>query len=212
MNAIMPETQQGLNGSALFVLAGKTLNEKRFSEMKDNFLAESAKQAQVNHGQAVTDQMVREQIHIQHCNNIEEYNRLFINLPARTDEQQYKLVVIDNIHEVCANFIQPDGQVDYLERSKFMLKHSKQLKRLAWDFGLVVVILNNVVADVNHDGAQKGFFENKSRGQSIVPSLGLNWSNCINERIALKKRNATSHSEVKRTIVIEKSAYMRRNE
>ena len=62
-------------------------------------------------------------------------------------------MVIDNIHAVCENFILPDGQVDYLERSKFMLKHSKQLKRLAWDFGLVVVILNNVVADVNHDAA-----------------------------------------------------------
>ena len=45
-----------------------------------------------------------------------------------------------------------------------MLKHSKQLKRLAWDFNIVVVILNNVVADVSHDGANKGFFENKSRG------------------------------------------------
>jgi len=45
LNAILPEEQRGLNGSALFVLAGKTLNEKRFSEMKDNFLAENAKHA-----------------------------------------------------------------------------------------------------------------------------------------------------------------------
>ena len=93
-----------------------------------------------------------------------------------------------------------------------MYRHSKQLKRLAWDYKLVVVILNNVVADVSHDGANKGFFENRSRGQSIVPSLGLNRSNCINERIALKKKAGSSNVEVKRTIVIEKSSYMRRNE
>ena len=77
---------------------------------------------------------------------------------------------------------------------------------------MVVIVLNNVVADVNHDGANKGFFENKNRGQSIVPSLGLNWSNCINDRIALKKRGGTSNIDIKRTIVIEKSSYMRRNE
>ena len=177
----------------------------------DNFLAETAKQ----HGageHAITDQLVTDRIHIKHCNNLEEYQRVFNNLPAQADELEYRLVVIDNIHAVCENFIQPDGTVDYLERSKFMNKHSKLLKRLAWDFNLVIVILNNVVADVSHDGANKGFFENKSRGQSIVPSLGLNWSNCINERIALKKRNATSHADVKRCIVIEKSAYMRRSE
>jgi hypothetical protein len=76
----------------------------------------------------------------------------------------------------------------------------------------VVVILNNVVADVSHTAAQKGFFDNKSRGQTIVPSLGLSWSNCINERIALKKKGGTSNVDVKRTIAIEKSSYMRKNE
>ena len=145
-------------------------------------------------------------------NGIDEYNKLFIDLAARVEEQQIRLVVIDNIHSVCENFIKQDGTVDYIERAQFIYRHSKQLKRLAWDFNLVIVILNNVVADVNHDGANKGFFENRSRGQSIVPSLGLNWSNSINERIALKKRAGSSNVDVKRIIVIEKSSYMRRNE
>jgi len=41
----LPEKHGGLDGNALFVMAGKTVNEKRFSEMKDGFLAESAKLA-----------------------------------------------------------------------------------------------------------------------------------------------------------------------
>lgn len=115
------------------------------------------------------------------------------------------------MHSVCDNFIKADGSVDYIERSSFMLKHVKQLKRLAYDFNLVVVVLNNVVADVNQDGANKGFFENRSRGQSSIPSLGLQWSNCINERIGLKKKGA-SNIEVKRQMIIEKSSYMRKSE
>lgn len=43
--SILPEKHGGLDGNALFVMAGKTVNEKRFSEMKDGFLAESAKLA-----------------------------------------------------------------------------------------------------------------------------------------------------------------------
>jgi len=45
LNSVLPEVQTGLNGGALYVTAGRQLNEKRFNEMKDNFLAESAKVA-----------------------------------------------------------------------------------------------------------------------------------------------------------------------
>jgi len=43
LNSILAEKYGGLNGNALYVMAGKHLNEKRFSEMKDIFIAESAK-------------------------------------------------------------------------------------------------------------------------------------------------------------------------
>ena len=76
-----------------------------------------------------------------------------------------------------------------------------------------MIILNNVVADVEQNSAQHGFFDNQNRAQSIVPSLGLMWSNCINERIALKKKgHSAAGSEVRRIMVIEKSSYMRKNE
>lgn len=57
--------------------------------------------------------------------------------------------------------------------------------------------------------ASKGFFDGKKGG--ITPSLGLQWTNCINERINLK-RKGTSSEYMKRTMVIEKSSYMRKSE
>lgn len=128
------------------------------------------------------------------------------------------MVVVDTIHSICENFIKSDGSVDYIERSNFLLKHSKLIKKLAYQYNLVVIILNNVVADMQMIGADpaaggKGFFENKSRGQNIAPSLGLMWSNCVNERICLRKKNGYGgNQEVRRAISLEKSSYMRKNE
>lgn len=81
LNSILPEKQGGLNGGALFVMSGKLLNEKRFSEMKDAFLAENSKMGPAT----ITDSEVRERINLTHANNLDEYNKVFINLAARVD-------------------------------------------------------------------------------------------------------------------------------
>jgi len=44
-----------------------------------------------------------------------------------------------------------------------------------------------------------------------VPSLGLLWSNCINERIGLKKKMGHG-TDIKRSISIDKSSFMRRSD
>ena len=42
-----------------------------------------------------------------------------------------------------------------MERSKFIQKHSKLLKKLAYQFELTILILNNVVAEMSQDAASK---------------------------------------------------------
>ena len=109
------------------------------------------------------------------------------------------------------NFIKTDGNVDYIERSNFLLKHSKNLKKLAYQYGLVILILNNVTSDVNGNAGDpsRGFFQEKKN--NVQASLGLLWSNCINERICLKKKAHGGYgNDVKRQICIEKSSYLRR--
>ena len=52
----------------------------------------------------------------------------------------------------------------------------------------------------------------------MQPALGLLWSNCVNERICLKKKSSGGGNSigfgdnVKRHVFIEKSSYLRRNE
>lgn len=125
------------------MITGKHLNEKRFNEMKDYFLIE--------HQPVVTDVSVRDNIIMQFCKNIEDYNKIFLNLTQRVQQENIKLVIIDNIQSVCENFIKADGQIDFVERSKFIQKHSKLLKKLAYQFELTIIILNNVVAELSSD-------------------------------------------------------------
>ena len=54
------------------MITGKHLNEKRFNEMKEYFLIE--------HQPAVTELTVRENIIMHFCKNIEDYNKIFLNL------------------------------------------------------------------------------------------------------------------------------------
>lgn len=75
LNSILPQKQGGLGGKALFVITGKHLNEKRFNEMKDYFLIE--------HQPAITEATVRENIIMHFCKNIEDYNKIFLNLTQR---------------------------------------------------------------------------------------------------------------------------------
>lgn len=63
-------------------------------------------------------------------------------------KERIKLVIIDNILTVCDYFIKADGTVDFFERAHFLVSHSRKLKKLAYNHNLIVVILNNVVADV----------------------------------------------------------------
>lgn len=188
-------------------MTGKPLNEKRFNEIKDSFLYTNKNK--------ISEQNIRENIIFSHCQTLEDYNKVFINLSQRIENEHIKLVIIDNIQSVGDNFIKTDGNVDYIERSNFLLKHSKNLKKLAYQYNLVIIILNNVTSDVNGNAGDptRGFFQEKRN--NVQPSLGLLWSNCVNERICLKKRSGAGggfSDNVKRTIVIEKSSYLRRNE
>lgn len=161
-------------------MTGKPLNEKRFNDLKNSFLAKNSKK--------ISDQQIKENIIFSYCQTLEDYNKVFISLAQRIENERIKLVIIDNIQSVGDNFIKTDGQVDYIERSNFLLKHSKNLKKLAYQFGLIIIILNNATGDVNGNQGDptRGFFQEK-RG-AVQPALGLLWSNCINERVCLRKK------------------------
>ena len=89
----------------------------------------------------------------------EEYDCTFLEIGKKIEHDNLKLLIIDNISAICENFIKADFTVDFIERSQFLVKHSTQLKKLAAQHNMVIIVLNNVVSDVQNETANKGFFE-----------------------------------------------------
>lgn len=89
---------------------------------------------------------------------------------------------------------------DFSYRASLLFKLGSELKRLASDFCLSVLVTNQVMDgfDDNESQAQAPGSSNQSRprfhhnafmscGRRVVPALGLSWSNCVNHRIFLSK-------------------------
>jgi hypothetical protein len=55
-----------------------------------------------------------------------------MKLQEHIEENKIKLLIIDNIQSLCLQYTKADESVDFIERSNFLLKHSKFLKKLAF--------------------------------------------------------------------------------
>jgi len=74
--------------------------------------------------------------------------------------------------------------VEASARSGKLFAATAQIKRLSQHHGVPVVIVNQVTADINRiNGAGTIGVD------GVVPALGLSWSNCINSRIMLSRRD-----------------------
>ena len=89
--------QGGLEGKSIYLMTGKPLNEKRFNEIKEYFLMKNKNK--------ISEQDIHRQIIFSHCQTLEDYNKVFMNLSQRIESDKMKLLIIDNIQSVADNFI-----------------------------------------------------------------------------------------------------------
>ena len=59
LQSLLPANFGGLEGQSLYLMTGKPLNEKRFNEIKENFL--------ISNKNKITEQNIRENIIFSHC-------------------------------------------------------------------------------------------------------------------------------------------------
>lgn len=79
----------GLEGQSLYLMTGKPLNEKRFNEIKQNFLSQNRNK--------ITESEIHRKIIFSHCQTLDDYNKVFMSLSQRIENDVIKLIIIDNI-------------------------------------------------------------------------------------------------------------------
>jgi hypothetical protein len=182
-------------------------------EIKDYFLEQ-------NLGN-ITDEELDRKIILKDWFTLEEYIMLFADIEEKVKEEDFRLIIIDNIAGVWEHFIHQDtkggsSSVDYLERASFLQKQANTLKTVAYKYNIAVITINNVVADMlnfgeGEDEASK-MYNDKLRGRNnqVKPALGLVWSACINDRICFRKTNLSS-SSISRKMSVDQSSHWPHN-
>lgn len=99
-----------------------------------------------------------------------------------------KLIVIDSIAALFRSEFD-NSPSDLKKRSSLFFKISSKLKAQAMQFGLAVVVTNQVVDSMDSsDGLRIGNSRCLySSGRKVCAALGLSWANCVNTRLFLSR-------------------------
>ena len=125
-------------------------------------------------------------------NEDEVMDFLFHELPNRllSSKNKVGVLVLDSIagiYQCQEDAIQNSNY--YVQRSTIFFQIATQLKKLSLQFNLHILVVNHVTYSIAYE--------------TLIPSLGLSWSNCINTRYLLsrnQKQNTTTTTNTTTTV------------
>ena len=175
LQALLPQKQGGLNGGAYYISTHKSLSEARFEEIKACYLEKYL-------GVLSAEQVEKGIITAHLTDKDKDELKIYLNdLQKKLEAHEpIKLLIIDSITAVCYSFVGEGNKVDRLERASFLLTLVNTLKKLAFQYNLAVIVINNTIGDVEQSGPIPG--------ANSIPALGILWSNSINQRIFLTRK------------------------
>ncbi|CAN0042458.1 unnamed protein product [Scytosiphon promiscuus] len=176
----------GLGGKSYVLTCGE-------GEFPSRRLRQMAAGYQTRHD--VRPEKLMEGVCIQNAKTLDDQMMIIMeHLPHIMKSHNIKLVVIDSI----AALFRSDmgrGRSDIGERSRLLGRLSQQMKRLGDRHGAAFVVVNQVTAKfgsstAGEGGGAQGAGGGRDRGGSgNVPAMGLLWSQCINSRFLVHRRD-----------------------
>ena len=181
LNVMRPESAGGLDGKAVYVCTeGNTDTAIRRLEQ----MAGAAGLTGWN-----------EAVLVEHCMTLEEqWNVISNRLPVLMAREDVRLVVVDSI----AALVRSDFDAsEAMRRSEWLFGHATRLKRLAARHDAVIVVTNQVRADMSATAVLA------SGDDPVQPALGLSWTNCVTSRLCTARRSSsTSADGIRRTLAV----------
>lgn len=118
-----------------------------------------------------------------------------------------RLIIIDSI---AFNFRGENNILSYQERAKTLTEIAIRLKEISDKKNLIIICINQVSDNFNDIGYKLS--------NEKIPTLGLTWSNCINTRIELSRKNINyidneyelhkTQPEIDRFLTVSQSSYI----
>eukprot|EP01084_Bolivina_argentea_P245656 411217_1 len=162
----------GLNAKAIYLSTEGTPPKGRYNQLLNYY---KSKYANIDFGNQILMLDVQKLIF--------QEQSLFALLPKQVELNNVKLIVLDSI----ATFYRL--KTNYIHRAKEMNKTCQHLRKLSYQYNMIVVLINQVTDVFPNDILfnASSFGSIKSSNRKVKPSLGLAWSNIINTRIMLAR-------------------------
>eukprot|EP00752_Nemacystus_decipiens_P003395 g3141.t1 len=182
LQAQLSPDEGGLGGKSYVLTCGEgDFPSRRLRQMATSF--------QRRHG--VRAEKLMEGVCVQNAKNLDDQMMIIMeHLPIIMRSNNVKLVVIDSIAALFRSDL-GRGRSDIGERSRLLGQLSQQMKRLSDRLGAAFVVVNQVTAKLGSSsgGAGEGFGGAGRDGGGNVPAMGLLWSQCINARFMVRRRD-----------------------
>lgn len=199
----LPVSVGGLSGSAIYIYTEGRFPFQRLQELSQFYKASiNVNGSRTSDAINDTDNKSPEDVVIdpcdnvllEDCNTIEELQtylewRLPLQLRQLRRTFPVKLLIIDSIAGLFRTEFD-NNMKELTRRNEVLFRIASSLKRYADNYGLAVVITNQVT-DVmeNKEFELTGVkFSMNGGGQGrFIPALGLGWANCVNTRLLVSK-------------------------
>jgi RecA/RadA recombinase len=191
----LPLEYGGLNGCALYISTSGRFCIKRLQGLYDGF----SDRMNTSDMYAWMDN-----IHIVHVRDLETQNHLLqYQIPLFIERHGVKLLVIDSI---ACNFrgTEEGGSNEIVKRAEYIYDTGCRLMQLAHKYGMVVLVINEVTAQMNRINYVSGFGQGQVYDTDIpsveqcdyAPALGTALSVCVNQRIRFGKNGTKRYMQM----------------
>jgi len=174
----LPVEHGGLGGGAIYIGTEGNFPQRRLDQLHEAFSSKHAAHLPRGHD-------LRDNIYIKSVSSIDQLFRSMIQqVPPLVQQRNVRLVIIDSIAALL-RYEYGTGASQLIERSKVIFSQANQLKQIADQLQVAVVVVNQVSDRI--DDSRTNMTDIVQHKKRVVPALGLVWSNCINTRILLSK-------------------------
>lgn len=197
----LPPERGGLGGGAIYIGTEGNFPQRRLDQLheafrrKHNDLFPTRSRA----GSAQDPSSLLHNIYIKSVSSIEQlFQSMLKQVPLLVQQRNVRLVIIDSIAALLRHEY-GSGAAQIIERSRVLFSQANQLKQIADQLQVVVVVINQVTDYV--DDSRLITSDLISTKKRVVPALGLAWSNCINTRLLLTKTRSVYRGVVSASTV-----------